>query len=176
MIFDYNVYLKQNCIIPLACVLFSTLCVVFEFAWLWRNHTKTSPDKVLGTILVLCIFIYLFAVNIIPLTRGGIFLLFEKERNQIQISGQIEDTINLPSFGGQKYRVDNNNGYGQAVVVNGERYYLSSYGEAKVGDEVYLKVLPRSRFVLQMICGPGDGSVSHSPDGKQGMYKEDFIF
>ena len=47
----------------------------------------------------------------------------------------------------EKYR---DCGYGGAIVINGEKYYLITYGDTKVGDYVYLSVLPKSHFVMEI--------------------------
>ncbi len=80
-------------------------------------------------------------------------MLFEHESAQIQIEGVVEETIEIDSLTGAKYRVDNqysNHGHGEALVVGGETYFLISYGDTKVGDFVRLSVLPKSHFVLEL--------------------------
>ena len=40
----------------------------------------------------------------------------------------------MGAFAHAKYDVDNNDGYGEALIVNGEKYYLMSYYDIKKGD------------------------------------------
>lgn len=58
--------------------------------------------------------LFLLIINLIPLFRGGIYLLYENETDQIQVSGKIEDTIEINSLTGAKYHTENNNGNGDA--------------------------------------------------------------
>lgn len=76
--------------------------------------------------------------------------MFEKETDIIEVSGVIEDTIEIDALTGCKYGTENNHGRGEALIVNGKKYYLTTYGDLKVGDKVILKVLPRSRFVIEI--------------------------
>lgn len=78
-----------------------------------------------------------------------LFLLFSILLN-IYISGTIDNTIELPSFGGAKYGVEQNHGYGEAIEIDGVRYFLVTFGEFKQGDQVVVKVLPKSRFILEI--------------------------
>lgn len=63
----------------------------------------------------MCIFLFLMIVNIIPLARGGAYLLIEKENDAIHMYGTIEDTLEIGFLGGQKYPVDRNHGNGEAT-------------------------------------------------------------
>ena len=63
---------------------------------------------------------------------------------------KIEDTFEIPFFGGMKYDVDQNNGYGEGIVIDGTKYYLMTYGDYKEGDVVTIKVLPKSKLILEM--------------------------
>lgn len=152
MRFEYSIYLRQDCFVPLSLALFSLfflICVILGFI-----KNKTFDIIEIGKcVLLLSIGCYLFGINAIHLSRGGLYLLFEHESSQIQISGIVEETIEIDSVTGAKYRVENqysNHGNGEALVVNGEKYYLITYGDTKVGDFVHLSVLPKSHFVLEL--------------------------
>lgn len=177
MIYDYNVYLRQNCIVPLCLALFSLMLFIGSLAMIIKDRganpilktffkeIEASPlTKAISSIIFLLMPLFLIIVNLFPLFRGGIYLLYEKEKNQIQISGTIENTIEIDSYTGAFYDVENNHGNGEVIVVNGEKYYLTTYGDFGVGDDVILNVLPKSGFVLKMeradptsISGVGDG-------------------
>ena len=72
--------------------------------------------------------------------------------------------MEIDSYTGQKYGTENNHGYGEIIVVNGEKYYLTTYGDFGVGDDVILDVLPRSGFVLKMERADAQ-SISETEDG-----------
>ncbi|MCH5316660.1 MAG: hypothetical protein J1E05_01670 [Eubacterium sp.] len=160
MIYDYNVYLRQNCIVPLCLALFTLIW----FIGFLVSFLKEKNKKQLKFILFFLIPAFLITINLFPLLRGGIYLLFEKETDQIQVSGKIEDTMEIDSYTGQKYDTENNHGYGEIIVVNGEKYYLTTYGDFGVGDDVILDVLPRSGFVLKMERADAP-SISETEDG-----------
>lgn len=150
MTYEYNVYFRQNCIVPLCLVVFSLILCIISLVSFFKGM-KTHPNKIdIACIAFISISLFLTIINLFPLFRGGIFLLYEKETDQIQISGKIEETIEIDFLTGAKYRTENNNGNGQIIVVNGKKYYLTTYGDFGVGDYVILHVLPRSSFVLKM--------------------------
>lgn len=152
MSFEYSVYLGQDCHVPLAAALFSLFFLILVVVGFLKNRTSDRIE--IGKFVsMLCIGSFLFGINAVHLSRGGIWLLFERESSQIQINGIVEETIEIDSITGAKYRAEdpcNNNGNGEALVVNGEKYYLISYGDTKVGDYVRLSVLPKSHFVLEL--------------------------
>lgn len=150
MIFDYNVYFRQNCVIPIICLLFSFGLFFGQIFSLWKGRHIYSPKDILLSIFFLCVALFLIIINIVPLARGGVYLLVEKENDIIQVSGTVEETVEMDFATGAKYRVDNNKGYGEAIIVNGRKYYLTTYGDIQVGDRVMLDVLPRSGFVLKI--------------------------
>lgn len=150
MTYDYNVYYRQNCIIPLILLFFSSILFFLQIYSLRKERHASSPKDILFSIFFLCVALFLMIANIVPLVRGGAYLLVEKEEDAIQVSGTVERTIETDFVTGAKYRVENNDGNGEAIVVNGEKYYLTTYGDIQVGDYVVLDVLPRSGFVLKM--------------------------
>lgn len=152
--YDYNVYYRQNCIIPLALIVFCCILSI-KVGWsVWKKGMAPNLLQWFKENIVSCIFIVLFlflvTINSIHLLRGGIYLLFENEADTIKITGVIEKTIEIDAITGSKYNVDNNFGRGEAIVVNGNKYYIMSYGDLKEGDQVILEVLPRSKFVLKI--------------------------
>lgn len=154
MIYDYSVYLRQNCIVPLILSLFCAFCMAKAGRYMWKKLSTTPFRQCIKEIAIsgiaIVLLIFLTAVNLINLSRGGMYLLFEKETDIIEVSGVIEDTIEIDAWTGCKYGTENNHGRGEALIVNGEKYYLTTYGDLKVGDKVILKVLPRSKFVLEI--------------------------
>ena len=150
MTYDYYVYYRQNCIIPLILLIFSSILFFGQIYSLCKERLTYSPKDIMYRIFFLCIALFLIIANIVPLARGGVYLLVEKENDAIQVSGTVEGTIEIDYVTGAKYRVENNNGSGEAIIVNGRKYYLTTYGDIQAGDYVVLDVLPRSGFILKI--------------------------
>ena len=156
MKFEYSTYLRQDCYAPLSLALFSLLFLIIVMVG-FIKHKPYNTLEVVECVILLSIGCYLFGINAIHLSRGGLYLLFEHESSQIQVDGVVEETIEIDSITGAKYRVENqysNHGHGEALIVNGEKYYLITYGDTKVGDFVRLSVLPKSHFVLELSNSP----------------------
>ena len=150
MTFDYNVYHRQNCIVPLILLAFVIVWIILIVIPLLKKKKNGSGNTKIRDFLFILFAIPFLIINSIPLMRGGIHLLYEKESVKIQVSGVIEKTEETEHFIRLKYDVENNQGYGEAIVVNGIKYYLMTYGDFSEGDQVDLDVLPRSRFVLKI--------------------------
>lgn len=154
MTFDYSVYFRQNCVVPLGLAGFCLIVCIIAFVSFFKDRGKHLDAN---GVVIIAIVLFLLSINLVPLFRGGIHLLYEKETDQIQVTGTIEKTMGIDFFTGAKYDTENNNGNGEIIVVNGKKYYLMTYGDFGVGDDVVLDVLPRSGFVLKMeIAEPTD--------------------
>ena len=157
MIYDYEVYYMQNCSAPLTFAAFSLFLLIgtlggLIFACFSKNKEncpRTATD-IAKLLLFFGLIIFLMSNHLVVLFRGGIYLLWEKETDQIQVSGKIEETMEIDAYTGVKYGTENNHGRGEVIVVNGKKSYLTTYGDFGVGDDVILNVLPRSGFVLKM--------------------------
>lgn len=162
MKFDLSVYQRLDCYFPLGFCLFDFLIflnILFDLFGKKKNNNKA------GNIIGLISTCFLFTISAIHLSRGGIYLLFEDESDQIEIKGIVEETIEIDAWTSPKYDGEeqyNNYGRGEALVVNGVKYYLIEYGNIKVGDYVHMLVLPRSHFVLEII---NDSIGSPASDG-----------
>ena len=150
MTFDYNMYYRQNCIVPLCLLVFSILLLVLDVIGILKNKQASTPKSIVVEVVFLFIFVFLIVVNLAPLIRGGIYLLSEKESDKTQISGVIEETGEIGFYTGQKYGVEQNLGSGETITIDGIKYYLVTYGDYREGDVVTLEVLPRSKFVLSI--------------------------
>lgn len=150
MDYDYDVYYRQDCIIPLLMMLFLLLWLGVSILSFIKEKKLNGTVDCLKLFVFLVIFVSLFSINAIHISRGGFYLLFEKEINKIQVDGIIENVIENNFYTGAKYNVESNKGSGEAIIVNGEKYYLVTYGHFKPGDHVILSVLPKSHFVLSI--------------------------
>ena len=156
MKFEYAVYHKLDCIFPICFGLFSMFLLL---AALFSLIQTKDPKVKRTSFIALCCCCFLFGIEAIHLLRGGIFLLIENEEDQVQVAGIVEKTIDFnPQIGSRYFSVapyQNNPLYGDhpwggGLVINGEKYFLVSYGDTKVGDYVRLTVLPKSHYVLEL--------------------------
>ena len=156
MVFDYDVYYRQNFAIPSLLIAFclflllSILVNIYKILLAVKKGSELPQDEIVKNVIGIAIVVILIVLNAIPLIRGGVFLICERENDAITVSGTIDNTVELPSFGGAKYGVEQNHGHGEAIVIDGVRYFLVTFGEFKQGDQVLVKVLPKSRFILEI--------------------------
>lgn len=162
MTYSYEVYYRQNCIVPLVFILFAFVALIFTVFSIVKSRAQFTGKNILKNCITLGVLLFLITINGIRLVRGGVHLLWEKPHHAVRVSGEIERIIEMDSFTGGKYGTANNNGRGEGIVVNNKTYYLTTCGDYQVGDSVNLLVLPRSRFVLEM-DGQGANSAPSNP-------------
>lgn len=162
MKYNYAVYLRHNCYTPLFFGLFALILFIGVFVGAYKDNVFSGkkPDlEIIGKyVFALCTSVYLLWVTVVPLARGGLYLLFEDENNTIQVEGTI-DKLEKTSPTISYYTKDHQLiGEGEALIVNGEKYYTISYGNKNLGDHVHLTVLPKSHFVLELYIIDSDSS------------------
>lgn len=155
--FDYDAYLISNCLVPLFFLIFVliafTILIVGYVRYFRDGTSDKSLDVILKMILGFVVLLFLMSTKIMLLSRGGIYLLFEKENDAIEITGEIESTFELPFNGGMrlsKYGIRQNDGCGEGIIIDGIKYHIMTYGDYKEGDMVTIKVLPKSKLVLEL--------------------------
>ena len=94
MKFEYSTYLRQDCYAPLSLALFSLLFLIIVMVG-FIKHKPYNTLEVVECVILLSIGCYLFGINAIHLSRGGLYLLFEHESSQIQVDGVVEETIEI---------------------------------------------------------------------------------
>ena len=158
MQFDYDTYYRINFEIPVRSVIFSLIVIVSTVLIVVRNFRSNQYVDLKSFIFdnskqlfVIAIALSIMLVHIPSLARGGIYLIQEKEEDAILISGKIEDFMEISLYrGGNKYYGKDNTfqGYGECIVIDGIKYYLM-YGDLNEGDDVTIKVLPKSKLILE---------------------------
>ncbi len=158
MQFSYDIYFKDDCILECCVFLFSLVAgiaavvsIIKEFRTKHFRSIQYVLIEILKDIMIVGIVANMLAVSFIPLMRGGIHLLYEKERDAVEITGEIEEVYDLPFYGGGKYYDENHvhRGYGKVLVIDGTKYYFM-YGDFNKGDTVSIKVLPKSKKILEI--------------------------
>ncbi len=156
MIYDYNSYFIQECLMPLGVLTFSSVCgitsVVYTLQILF--HKRPIPtewnDRFRMSLhfLMLAVFVFLIVISVIELSRGGFFLLTEKPQHSVEITARIEGCVkNEFPFGG-KYGEEGSY-YGAGLILEGQTFWVTTYKDLKAGDMIRAYVLPKSRFILQ---------------------------
>jgi len=150
MSFDYAVYYRINCSMPLFFGIFSIVFLITIIMGAIINRANYAVSDWLMFAGKLCLALFLISRNVIPLTRGGWLLLFEDATDQVIVTGVIEKTEEMGTDNNSYQGITQNNGYGEIIYINQERYMIQTYGNFKVGDCVRITVLPRSHFVLEI--------------------------
>ena len=147
--FDYDLYFQTNCMGPLFVCIFIGLFFIGCIHGFIR-YPELNP-LTFERIMPLIVPVFLGLIGGLPLRRGGIHMLREKEKDAVIISGTISEIFDLPQIGFSYGNIYPNRGYGEGIVLDGIEYYLPGTGDFSAGDRVSAKVLPKSKLVLEMV-------------------------
>jgi len=147
MIFDFNYYLNGGLISPIiivSLILFVLLSsVISVYKTIRLGIIKKS--SLLKNLVIIIGFLLLLSINIVRLSNGGFWLLFEDETDSIITHGEISSIEEISTM-----RFPNINGYGKEITIDDEQYISMHFDEYEIGDYVTIRYLPRSKYVLSI--------------------------
>ena len=154
MQFDYSQYFKILvwgsiffAVFILSIMLINTIRFLIAMN---KCDNEEEKKKIFGNMMCGCIFAIAFALFIsVPSFKHGVHLFTEKEDSAIVETGTI--TSIKGTFGNNKYSYeDKHNVFASYVYIDGEQYYIMFIGDFKIGDEVTIEYLPKSRIILSI--------------------------
>ena len=155
--YSFFEYYQQNFIAPMTWVIFCTIIFIAEIVHIIKQLHYTNDNFISYMIknpkdfFCLIVILLLIPLRGIILANSGIHLLYEKADDWIIVTGEIENVYQLSQIEGGIYTDDSHRTHiwGERIIVNGTKYYLQ-YGELNVGDHITMKVLPKSKLVLEL--------------------------
>ena len=162
--FLYDDYIRSNLTAPLFAVFFCSIMIILNIKTLFliiksifeaiKSRDKYAVgdviEKHIVAIIVMILCVFLLFVNISPLTSGGIHLINEKETDAVYTKGIIQSIEQLNQYSSPKYQTDYGTTFGARVNIDGDIYNIITVEEFAVGDNVKIKYLPKSKFILEM--------------------------
>lgn len=162
--FLYDDYVRSNLTAPLFAVVFCLIMIIANIKTLFQiiksifEAIKSKEKYAVGdviekhiiAIIVMIFCVFLLSVNIAPLTSGGIHLISEKETDAVYTQGIIQSIEQLNQYSSPKYQTDYGTTFGAKVNIDGDIYNIITVEEFTVGDNVKIKYLPKSKFILEM--------------------------
>lgn len=153
MRFDYKTYFWTNLVIPLLFLALSCFAgigfVLSSTRKIVEQGFNSYMSDWISNITSVFILFVLITVSVIPLARGGIYLLFEKEKDSVIVEGVVSETFDTNEIFVTKYTLEGKIVFGGGIVVDSKKYYCVSYGNIKTGDHVRIKALPKSTLILE---------------------------
>lgn len=154
MIFSYAFYLRIATIVPLLIGIFlvyflSSFFVGFVQEIIKRKITAKSILFGVITIILCCDWYFYLGSQFIS---SGVYLMFEQESDAVEIVGVIDEiySMNDLEFPRLKSNYDKGTENGVCFVIDGVRCKAIRCGDFKVGDQVKVRYLPQSTFVLSI--------------------------
>lgn len=154
MLVDYTHYLKHYCVFPVIVSCFSLAVFIFlvfdvkKYIQAKDISLKNVFRTVFSTIVML---VFLINAGILPLCKGNLYLLMEKEENAVILSGSIESIEMLDDtlYGmTQMYEFIINDMKCKAIYVPTENSQAKT--PFKEGDYVDVLYLPKSGYILSI--------------------------
>ncbi len=147
MSFDFNYYLNGGLINPIIIGTLISFFLLNSVISVCKTIRFTSFEKssLLKEFAIVIGFLLLLSINIVRLSNGGFWLLFENESDSITTQGEISSIEEISTI-----RFPNINGYGKEITIDGEQYISMHFDEFEIGDYVTIRYLPRSKYVLSI--------------------------
>jgi len=103
-----------------------------------------------GGIIAILFSLLLIISNINILKNGGFYLSIEKEWEAERVEGVIENTEKASLVNKGYPDSEGHYSLGEFMIIKGQRFYLMTSGNLKVGDSVIVTYLPKSKYVLEI--------------------------
>lgn len=130
------------------------LAIIFNVRYLLKEKKRKAAP-----ICALCVAVLILALGLGPLLNGGFSLLSEKEVEAIEITGTIEDMqpvnyFTIPIFRGESCDYGPTDKWYEAsgveFTINGVKCKCKRKGDLQIGDEVTVKYLSKSGYILSI--------------------------
>ncbi len=153
MKFNIKDYLGQLVILPISLLLMMIIITAYSiYDFIHNQHTiqlffkMKKIFKIFIVIMGICIYTSMFS-RIISCLRTGIPLFFERNAQTQVLTGTVEKTQKI---WGHLYKFTEYNSYAYFVTINNKKYYFMEKAGVKVGDNVEIVYLPKSKVVLEV--------------------------
>ena len=155
MQFLYYQYLRTSLLFPLFMIGLALLGIVPELvqiscAFLHKQtHRPVLLVRALPLLFLSGIFVCIGAGR---LMHGGIHLIYERESDAALVQGQIEsiEELDIFAFPNLDCKYTDGNTHGVQITINGIHFLAIEKGTLDIGDNVVMKYLPQSRYVLHV--------------------------
>ena len=153
MTFAHADYFRACFAVPLGISLFTTVIAIGLVVGVLKDR-NSRKDKIgaIGIVAVIVCFWVLYpAQNVGILIHGGIHLVHESEVESVELQGTIEE---IESLGDREFPYTNlyteTRSHGIRFVIDRIPYAAFAKGDFEVGDQVYVRCLPRSGYILSI--------------------------
>lgn len=154
MVFEYSEYRDADLIWPLLVTAFNLYLIVGSICAMVRSVKKAEDIRLnmVRGITSLVLVLFLLVVGSGPLFIGGFHLIYEREDDAEVYQGTIEKIEEYPTIiaNSSKYTTEYGTTFGNRLTIDGQIYNIVTSGEFEVGDEVFIRFLPNSRYILEI--------------------------
>ena len=154
MQFAYSQYVEGCLILPLL-VSLSALTVIILAIWRFVtviNRHKISTGNIINLTLAVLVCGFFLCMNFGRLFCGGIHLIYERESQAIEFTGEISEIKELGRYSFPEL----SNGYGYSetngvqLTIGNVKCTAVTRGQLEVGDKVTVTFLPQSGYILMI--------------------------
>ncbi len=155
MNFSYTMYQKGCFIVPMVLVVFALIIVSSVIVSVFKKSSQKKYKKgQIFYVFVLLFCVYMIVMSVGKLASGGIFIMLDKEKNAVELTGKIDEIKNINEFKIPLFKTGYEYGETSGVEITiGETIIkgpgcISNY--VKLGDEVTIVYLPNSGYILNI--------------------------
>ncbi len=141
---DYNLYHKNNLVIPAIMLILVVVYLVYNIYLLFKNlHTSKSHHYYVFALVVGV----LFLIPIFASLPRGLNLITEKASDTVITEGTVTNIERIQNS--PRYYIDGEPCRAVWICIEDKKYYMVDTHDLSVGDKVQLTYLKNSRFVIE---------------------------
>ena len=164
MNFDYSQYFVACLLDPIiVSIFFLSALIPAIIHSVKKLKISVNKNEIIKFVFILGVFVLFFIINASRLLYGGIYLIFERVSDAVVIEGEIQYIEEVDNF--LFPIIDSGNAV--EFSIQGKECTAISQGDFQVGDNVIIRYLPHSKYVLS-IEKKGDASPSSGETNNTG--------
>jgi hypothetical protein len=147
MKFSFDDYYNNTVIVPIIMIVIVIIAMVSTLFVLLSRKYSSRQKKI--NIIGFIFFSLIFLLYSISSLKYGYRMIGEKEEDFQTIDGEITSIEDV--FMSPKYMLERKYVYAKIISINDKQYYIMDIGDFLIGDDVQIKCLSNSSFVLEIV-------------------------
>ncbi len=149
MSFEYNEYYSKLFGVSLLAIMIATTILIFSiFIFVFYDRIRKITKININRNKIFNFLPGLLLLYVLGFSSINYRFLFDNKNNVYQTKGIITEIINTKS--NPKFIFEGKQSTPKYIIIDDEKYYVMHIGEMKVGDEVIIKYLQKSKVILEI--------------------------
>jgi len=147
--FEYTEYYSKLVGVSLLAIMIATMILIFSiFIFVFYDRIRKITKININRNKIFYFLPGLLLLYALGFSSINYRFLFDNNNNVYQTEGIITEIINTEN--NPKFIFEGKQSTPKYIIINDEKYYVMHIGELKVGDEVQVEYLQKSKVILEI--------------------------